>query len=211
MGIFRSEDIELYKLTIHKDSEWKIMNELGKLDALHFIDLNQNVSPNHLPFTSNIKQLDEALKKIDFIERQYAQFGLDMKPCENIEEFFAKVQDISDESGKPLHYSDVVQDLDSTYDHIMSQKETLNQSVNSFKELVYKIQVLEKIKTMTGNQQSLELAGDKSNLEGMLAQNLMAMKIIYIGGVMKTDQLHQFKRLIIRATRCQVYVHSFDL
>lgn len=37
---------------------------------------------------------------------------------------------------------------------------------------------------------NLDINGEKSNLEGMLAQNLMAMKIIYIGGVMKNDQLH---------------------
>jgi hypothetical protein len=32
MGMFRSEDIEIYKLNIHKDSDWKIMNELGKMN-----------------------------------------------------------------------------------------------------------------------------------------------------------------------------------
>jgi len=45
MGIFRSEDIELFKLTINKDSDTSIMNELGKLNQLHFIDLNREVPP----------------------------------------------------------------------------------------------------------------------------------------------------------------------
>jgi len=31
MSIFRSEDIDLYKLTVSKDFSWNIMNELGKM------------------------------------------------------------------------------------------------------------------------------------------------------------------------------------
>ena len=37
------------------------------------------------------------------------------------------------------------------------------------------------------------------------------MRILYIGGVIPTDQMPQFRRMVIRATRCQVYVHSFEL
>lgn len=40
MSILRSEDIELYKLSIHKDFKWNVMNELGKLNCLHFINVN---------------------------------------------------------------------------------------------------------------------------------------------------------------------------
>jgi hypothetical protein len=46
---------------------------------------------------------------------------------------------------------------------------------------------------------------------GHLQDNLIAMRIIYIGGVIPSEQMPQFRRLIIRATRCQVYVHSFEL
>lgn len=51
MGMFRSEDIEIYKLNIHKDSDWKIMNELGKMNQLHFIDLNKDTPAFNLPYT----------------------------------------------------------------------------------------------------------------------------------------------------------------
>ena len=42
-------------------------------------------------------------------------------------------------------------------------------------------------------------------------QNLLATRIVYVGGVIKTDQVPQFRRLVIRATRCQVFVHSFEM
>jgi len=66
--MLRSEDIELYKLTIHKDTDWTIMNELGKINTLHFIDLNKDLQPYELQYTTDVKKAEEALKKIDYIE-----------------------------------------------------------------------------------------------------------------------------------------------
>lgn len=34
--------MELYKLSIYKDSNYNVMSELGKLSQVHFIDLNQD-------------------------------------------------------------------------------------------------------------------------------------------------------------------------
>lgn len=62
---YRSEDIELYKVTLHKDSDWNIMNELGQLNSLHFIDLNRDLQPYELKFTNNIKAAENSLRKIE--------------------------------------------------------------------------------------------------------------------------------------------------
>jgi hypothetical protein len=40
------------------------MNELGKLAQLHFIDLNTNVQPYQLPYTQDIKRLEDAERKL---------------------------------------------------------------------------------------------------------------------------------------------------
>jgi len=40
------------------------MNELGKLSQLHFIDLNREVQPYMLPYTQDIKRLEEAQRKL---------------------------------------------------------------------------------------------------------------------------------------------------
>jgi V-type H+-transporting ATPase subunit a len=42
MDFFRSEDMALYEISVAKDNAWDIMSELGKLNCLHFIDLNKN-------------------------------------------------------------------------------------------------------------------------------------------------------------------------
>ena len=61
----RSEDIDLYKLTLNKDICLKVMNELGRLKQLHFLDLNRDVEPFKLPYIKNIKNADESLRQIE--------------------------------------------------------------------------------------------------------------------------------------------------
>jgi hypothetical protein len=68
------------------------------------------------------------------IEKQYEDFGLEMKRPSNIDEFLDRVQQISDNEGKPLKFSDIAKDLESTFSHINSQKEALNATINHFKE-----------------------------------------------------------------------------
>jgi len=34
MGIFRSEDMDLYQIMVPKDNDWDIIHELGHLDCL---------------------------------------------------------------------------------------------------------------------------------------------------------------------------------
>ena len=42
----------------------QIMNELGKLSQLHFIDLNKKAMPYKLSYTQDIKKLEEAERKL---------------------------------------------------------------------------------------------------------------------------------------------------
>jgi len=40
MALMRSEDMDLFKIQIHKDEQWSFMDEIGKLGHCHFVDLN---------------------------------------------------------------------------------------------------------------------------------------------------------------------------
>lgn len=51
-SIFRSEDMEMYQVTMPNDDAWYLMNEMGTLGSLHFMDLNKGEQPFHLPYHS---------------------------------------------------------------------------------------------------------------------------------------------------------------
>ena len=60
MGLYRSEKMKLYQLTLPKDDAQFAMNELGDIGQAHFIDLNSEVSAYSLPYTSRLKSIELA-------------------------------------------------------------------------------------------------------------------------------------------------------
>ncbi len=54
----------LFKINIHKDEVWEVMNEMGKLGKTHFIDLNKDKGPHELLYNNDLRTMDQALSKI---------------------------------------------------------------------------------------------------------------------------------------------------
>lgn len=56
--------MQLYQLVMHSDDAWGTINELGKLNCLHFNDLNGEKLPHEKQFAKIIKIIDETEKRI---------------------------------------------------------------------------------------------------------------------------------------------------
>jgi len=41
MGIFRSENMELYRVTIPKDDSYRVVESMGHMGVCHLVDLNK--------------------------------------------------------------------------------------------------------------------------------------------------------------------------
>lgn len=54
------------------------------------------------------------------------------------------------------------------------------------------------------------VVGEESSINAA-SEAMITTKIAYMGGIIDNAQVHQLKRLVIRSTRCQVFVHSFPL
>ena len=58
MGLYRSEKMKLYQLTVPKDDVHTAMNAIGDIGKMHFIDLNKDQSAFGLPYTTSIKKIE---------------------------------------------------------------------------------------------------------------------------------------------------------
>ncbi len=87
MGLYRSEEMRLYQLTVPKDENWNVMNEFGDLGLAHFIDLNKDDSPYNLPSIEQVKQTERAEKKLDYLLGQCTKHYIKVTQPENINGF----------------------------------------------------------------------------------------------------------------------------
>ena len=58
MGLYRSEKMKLYQLTVPKDEAQAAMNAIGDIGCMHFLDLNKEDSAYGLPYTGSIKKIE---------------------------------------------------------------------------------------------------------------------------------------------------------
>ena len=63
-GIFRSEDMHLYKFLVTKDSAYSLIDSLGKIKAVHFFNMNRNQQTFKLTYTERVKLCEEIERNI---------------------------------------------------------------------------------------------------------------------------------------------------
>ena len=79
MSILRSEDMGYFTLIMPHESAWVTLNQMGKINALQFVDLNVNESVFNRNYATYIKRCEEIERKIRFIEAEQKRFGIPLE------------------------------------------------------------------------------------------------------------------------------------
>lgn len=113
MSLFRSEDMELFEITIPKDNAWDIMNELGSLNCMHFIDLNKQEQVFNLTFAPIIKRCEETERRIAFLENECKRYKIKMKRPRDVSSFLDTISKVikSKKKAANLFFEEIEKDL----------------------------------------------------------------------------------------------------
>jgi len=68
MSQLRSEDMNLFQVTVPRDHDWDIISEFLSLEFVHYIDLTSHKQPHQLLYTEVLRRVEETTKKISYIE-----------------------------------------------------------------------------------------------------------------------------------------------
>ena len=102
MGLYRSEKMKLYQLSLPKDDAHNALNELGALGTAHFIDLNVEASIYALPYTSSLKLIEDSERKLNYLLSECKKYYLPLTPPKNIDSFLTQLKDISNSKRKSM-------------------------------------------------------------------------------------------------------------
>ena len=56
MSLFRSRPMKHYNLVVPRESAWSVMDRLGYLDQLHFVDYDATIPMINRPFANYVKR-----------------------------------------------------------------------------------------------------------------------------------------------------------
>lgn len=223
MGLFRSEDMDLYEITIPKDNAWEIMNKLGDIGVMHFINLNKEEQVFNLTFAPFIKRCEETEKRISFIEQECKRHNVPMKKPASVQEFLNNMNTMQSQMKKSgnMFFESIEEDIKQKEKFVQEQTRKGKEIHDSFNLLFEYKTVLKKAENILQfNGRGLVPEGaaavslndekdDKDREELLMAANI---SVGHIAGTINRDEELRFKKLIFRATRgnALTYFESFN-
>lgn len=95
--------MKLYQIQVPKDNSDEVMNELGDIGKVQFLDLNAHESPLNLNFTAEVRKIEEAERRLAFLQEQCRKFNIKVAPPSTVEGFLKQLKNISENKQKALN------------------------------------------------------------------------------------------------------------
>ncbi|CDW80575.1 v-type atpase 116kda subunit family protein [Stylonychia lemnae] len=217
MGIFRSEDMTLYQIAIPKDDAWDVMNQLGNLNLVHFIDLNRGEQPFNLPYANQIKRCEETERRIMYILNECKHLKVKIQKPKSIKSFLEALSAVKNAKNKAsnLLFEEIEHDVRDKEKFVIEQTEKLREMNESFLTMLDYEKVLENVSIVLpqiqGGQVRSSMHGgivleeQKStsinNIEKAPLLDNDNVYIAHIAGTIEVEEKSRLKKLLFRATR----------
>ena len=225
MGIFRSDDMYFYKFTCFKDNSWKVLNELGKIDSLDFIDLNTNEQAFNLPYGNTLKRCEEVLRNLIVLQLECKKLGVRLSGPASIDQFEHTIELLEDDMKKTASSF-----FDYIEDNVKNWSEFCTENIKSYADICenYYQLILNKEVLRMANHKYMEATQVEQNIvktaqdqeqdpkkESLLNENanenIYAISTTNIAGVIDKVDTERLRRLIFRVTRGKAMVMTEDI
>jgi len=218
MSLFRSEEMEFYTLAVTTDHAWEMMNELGEFDGLQFLDLNASESTLTRQYTSQIKRCEDLESKIGFIEQEIHKFHKEIIRCEEPQEFLSELKAhlIFQKKSEKNHFEEIENEIDRRIDQLHAHGNRYETLIEKYNHLIEYKQVLLKTRPIMFMSSERSFRGKISpksqvNPPFVSEYDTNSVRFEYLAGVVNTEEVQTFRKLLFRATRGMIWKTFLDI
>ena len=205
--------MKLYSLQVPKDDAWSVMNTIGEIGYSQFIDLNRDDGPHSLPFTKQVKQCEEAERKLSYLQEQCRRHLVKTSPPDNVDGFVNHLNRIKEIKKKAIHLllDEIMKDINKEEKFAQEQSMRLRESevaLQNVRDCYHVLRVAQKMIP----QLNQHVRGDMEQGSGNMDQKpLIDNKLISIervAGVVESEEVVRFRKLIFRATKGKSFMYT---
>lgn len=124
--------MQLFKVVMSKDNEYKVAALLGSEGNSHFIDMNEAEQCFALPYVELSKRCEEADRKLTQIAAQCKQYRIETTNIKSLEELDKIQREVA--SSRRMNMANLIDDVDQSIENIYkfsnNQKEHLKSAIN---------------------------------------------------------------------------------
>ena len=209
-----------YTIVMPREHAWEVLNELGELNALQFVDSNVDQAPFNKLYSNYVKRCDEMENKVQFIENEMVRFKKPIQKCDNANTFLQNLKRFLGDRQKAEHtyFDEVENELDDKLKNLLEQVKIRDTLIDKYNHLVEYRQILLRAYSYVGHSgyasQDLAASGSfqrEEEAKNNLSRNQDNIRFTYLAGVIDKEDSLRFKRILFRVTRGMVWTTLIDI
>lgn len=148
--MFRSQDMNLCKLIVTKDKAYDIVEALGMLDEVFFVNLNLNEQPQKLPYCHEVSKTNEISTKLEYIFEECLKNRVKIQKCKDYQDFILKKYQlqVKMKMSKQTIIDSVSKTVGEKYSFLKEQNERIEGMYTDYNDLLEYRKVIEVSKEM---------------------------------------------------------------
>jgi len=211
MSLFRSDEMGYFSLAASKEYAWDILNELGELDALQFVDLNAEESNFKRPYSNYLRRCEDLENKLNNIENYMNKFDLPIERCEDPKEFLRHLKHAIEARNKVerTYLDDVEGEINDRMAMLSEQIKSYETLIENYNHLVEYREVLAKTRQYIQGENMGEIQGEISGGDPYAVRG--DIRFQYLAGVINKEDSLRFRKILFRITRGMTYTALIDI
>lgn len=123
------------------------MNELFKMDFVHYIDINDHIQPHLLLFADYIRRCDETYKRIQYCEDMFKNYEVEMHTPSNLSSMNQIISKIMLNKRKAANQllPEIEMDMIKQEKFVKDQNKLIQSSIKSFQSMIAQINILNSV------------------------------------------------------------------
>lgn len=155
-----------YHLILPRENAWEVMNRLGKLEILHFTDMNSEDPSFKREFHNNIRRCEEFEANLDKLEYQMRRFEVPVTRCVNPERYAESLDKFMSDKTENSFFLEAEYELNERVGKLHEQLRTYDELLAKREELQDYFEVLGKSRSLFDSERSGNKAGMNLNENG---------------------------------------------
>ena len=154
MSLFRSDRMGYYSLMMPREYAWEVLNELGELDSLQFVDMNAQETAFNRPYSNYVRRCEDMEIKINSIEAEMKRFDIPIEKCEEPRLFLRNLKNflLSRNKADRTYFDDLESHIDEKLNNLNEQIRNYDNLVGNYNHLVEFKQVLLQTRPYIGDR-----------------------------------------------------------
>jgi V-type H+-transporting ATPase subunit a len=190
-------------LILPRESAWEILNSLGELSCLQFIDQDPLSAYYSRPFSNFLRRCEDLRLKLDSIESESLKWDKTVLPCKNYSEFLKSRRQRDSEKS---HQISGRREFDELEEEITEKRDSLFRQLEYYEEINKRRENLKEERIVL--QKFYEFVGSRKEIGLVLNEEETPRKkeeetgrVEFLSGIIGKEEEASFQRIIWRVSK----------